>query len=196
MTKKQGTLFVISAPSGAGKTTLVDKVVKACPNVVRSISMTTRQIRKGEVSGRDYIFVSKEKFNSLIKSKGFLEYAQVFNNYYGSPKKNIEADLKQKKDVILTIDVQGAMSIRKIMADKAVLIFILPPKFADLKKRLLKRKTDSAQEIACRLKVAKDELKYLDYYDYQIINDDIKTAYKQLLSIFISTKCKVRNRRK
>lgn len=191
MNKRFGTLFVISAPSGAGKTTLVEKVLKSCPDVVRSVSMTTRQIRKGETAGRDYIFVSKEKFNALIKTNGFLEYAQVFNNYYGSPKKFIEANLKQKKDVILTIDVQGAMNIRKIMADKAVFIFILPPKFADLKKRLQKRKTDSAQEIACRLKVAKDEIKYLNYYDYQIINDDIKTAYKQLLSIFISTKCRV-----
>jgi guanylate kinase len=191
MNKKHGTLFIISAPSGAGKTTLVEKVIKACPNVVRSVSMTTRQSRNNEVSGRDYIFVSREKFKTLIKQNGFLEYAQVFNNYYGSPKKFIEALLKQHKDVILTIDVQGAMKIRKLMGAKPVFIFILPPKFADLKKRLLKRKTDSAQEIANRLKVAKEELKYLKYYDYQIINDDIKTAYQQLLSIFISVKCKV-----
>ncbi len=191
MTKKQGTLFVISAPSGAGKTTLVDKVLKSCPNVVRSVSMTTRNIRKGEKAGQDYIYASKEKFQSMIKSNGFLEYAQVFDKYYGSPKKFIEAQLKKKKDVILTIDVQGAAKIKKIMADKAIFIFILPPKFSDLKKRLEKRKTDGAKEIANRLKVAKQELKYLKYYDYQIINDDIKVAYQQLLSIFVSTKCKI-----
>ncbi|MBU1045235.1 MAG: guanylate kinase [Candidatus Omnitrophica bacterium] len=191
MAKNHGRLFVISAPSGAGKTTLVNKVLKLCPNIVRSVSMTTRQIRKGEAAGRDYLYVSKEKFESLIKVNGFLEYAQVFGNYYGSPRKFIEAQLRQKKDVILTIDVQGAMKIQKSMANKAVFIFILPPKFSDLKKRLLKRKSDSSKEIANRLRIAKQEMKYLKYYDYQIINDDIKIAYQQLLSIFISTKCKI-----
>jgi len=191
MLKKKGTLFVISAPSGAGKTTLVDKVLKSCPNVVRSVSMTTRNIRKGEKAGHDYIYVSKEKFKRIIKASGFLEYAQVFDKYYGSQKKFIEAQLKKKKDIILTIDVQGAMKIKKIMKDNAVFIFILPPKFSDLKKRLLKRKTDSAKEIANRLKVAKQEIEYLKYYDYQIINDDRKIAYQQLLSIFVSTKCKI-----
>ena len=192
MTKKQGRLFVISAPSGAGKTTLVDKVLKSCPNIVRSVSMTTRNIRKGEKAGQDYIYISKEKFQGIIKVNGFLEYAQVFDKYYGSPKKFIKTQLKNKKDVILTIDVQGAMKIKKIMADKAVFIFVLPPKFSDLKKRLLKRKTESAKEISNRLKIAKHEIKYLKYYDYLIINDDMKIAYQQLLSIFVSTKCKIR----
>ena len=182
---------MISAPSGAGKTTLVDKLLKLCPNVVRSVSMTTRLIRKGEIAGQDYIYVSKEKFQSIIKANGFLEYAKVFDNYYGSPKKFIATQLKQQKDVILTIDVQGAMNIKKIMGDKPVFIFILPPKFADLKKRLLKRKTDSAKEIAYRLKAAKQEIKCVKDYDYLIINDDIKIAYQQLLAIFISTKCRI-----
>lgn len=190
---KEGKLFVVSAPSGAGKTTLCEKLILSLPDVLRSISMTTRSIRTGEVQGKDYFFVTEKEFNKKLKNNEFLEFAKVFDNYYGTPKKFVEKNLKGGKDVLLNIDVQGAMKIRKSFRKKAVFIFILPPSARDLKLRLFKRKTDSAFQIKQRLEVAKKELSYLKYYDYQIINDDIKTAFNQLVSIFIAERCRLRN---
>jgi guanylate kinase len=189
--KKTGNLFVVSAPSGAGKTTLVEKALKAYPRAVRSVSMTTRLPRPGEKNGRDYNFVTEKKFRQIINNSGFLEYAKVFNHYYGTPKKFVEANIKKNKDVVLTIDVQGAMKIKNKLKNKAVFVFIVAPGFNELKKRLQKRKTDSSQEIKYRLKIARQEMAYLKNYDYKIVNDNVKTAYKQLLSIFIAERCKV-----
>ena len=189
--KNKGKLFVVSAPSGAGKTTLVEKILKACPDAVRSVSMTTRRPRKGEKNGCDYFFVPENKFKSIVREKGFIEYAKVFENYYGTPKKFVEDNLKKNKDVILTIDVQGAMKIKKSLKGKAVFVFVVAPKFADLKKRLLKRKTDSKQVIAHRLKIARQELEYIKHYDYVIVNDKLDLASKKLLSVLVAEKCKI-----
>lgn len=189
---KKGKLFVVSAPSGAGKTTLCEQLLKALPNLVRSISLTTRKARSGEKEGYDYFFVSEEDFKKKIKNKELLEYAKVFGEYYGTPRKFVVDNLRQNKDVLLNIDVQGAIQIRKNFKKDSVLIFILPPSLEDLEKRLTKRKTDTEEQIQQRLKVAIKELSHLKYYDYQIINDDLKEAFQKLRAIIISTKGGVR----
>ena len=188
---KRGKLFVVSAPSGAGKTTLCERIVKRVPGVVQSISMTTRPKRPGEKNKKDYFFVSSDEFKKKIKNKEFIEYAKVFDNFYGTPRKFVENNLKKNKHVVLTIDVQGAMQIRKNFKKDSVLIFILPPSMKDLSLRLRKRKTDTNKQISKRLKVAKKELEFLKYYDFKVINDDIKTAFEQLRAIFIASRCRI-----
>jgi len=186
---KKGKLFVISAPSGAGKTTLCEQLIKKAPNMVRSISMTTRRIRKGEADGRDYFFTSEANFKKKIKKNDFLEFAKVFGNYYGTPRKFVEKNLDQHKNVLLNIDVQGAMKIRKKFRKDSVFIFIRPPSMQELKKRLFLRKTDTKMQIEKRLEIAKKELGYLKYYDYTVVNDDIKVAFRKLLSIVNKVGC-------
>lgn len=189
---KKGILFVISAPSGAGKTTLCEKALESSQGMmVRSISMTTRQAREGEIEGRDYFFVSKKEFEKKVLKNEFLEYAEVFGNYYGTPKKFVQEHVNNNKDVMLNIDVQGAMQIKKSFRENSIFIFILPPSLEALKKRLLKRKTDSKSQIKKRLEVAKNELSYVKRYDYAIINDKLKTAFRQLSSIIIAARCKI-----
>ena len=151
--------------------------------------MTTRGKRTGEKNGRDYFFISVEDFKKRIKKKEFIEYAKVFDNFYGTPRKFVEKNLNKKKDVMLTIDVQGAMQIRKNFRKNCVFIFILPPSLTHLKQRLKKRKTDTKAQISKRLAVAKKELSFLKYYDFEVINDDIKTAFEQLKAIFIAARC-------
>jgi len=190
MTKK-GKLFIISAPSGAGKTTLCEKLIKSLPGVVRSVSMTTRKRRAGELNGRDYFFVSKAEFEKKLKKKKFLEYAKVFGNYYGTPRDFVEKKLNKKKDVLLTIDVQGALKVKKTFGKNSIFIFLLPPSLKDLRRRLLKRKTNTKKEINERLRVSRRELKYLKYYDFKVINRDIKKALEQLKAIFIADRCRI-----
>ncbi|MCG2711936.1 MAG: guanylate kinase [Candidatus Omnitrophica bacterium] len=187
---KNGRLFVISAPSGAGKTTLCEQLIKRVPGVVQSVSVTTREKRPGEKEGKDYFFVSAGVFKNRLKNNEFIEYAKVFDNYYGTPRKFVESNLNKNKDVVLTIDVQGAMQIRKNLKKGCVFIFILPPSFKHLRARLQKRKTDSNMQINQRLRAAKKELTFLKYYDYEVINDDMKTAFKQLMAIVIASRCK------
>ena len=187
---KKGRLFVVSAPSGAGKTTLCEKIIKRVPGVVQSVSMTTREKRPGEKDGKDYFFVSVAEFKKRLKNNEFIEYAKVFDNYYGTPRKFVETNINKNKDVVLTIDVQGAMQIRKTFKKDCVFIFILPPSIKHLRGRLQKRKTDSNMQINQRLRVAKKELTFLKYYDYEVINDDIKIAFEQLKAIFIASRCK------
>ncbi|MFH2138913.1 MAG: guanylate kinase [Candidatus Omnitrophota bacterium] len=187
----KGKLLVVSAPSGAGKTTLCDKLISIMPDVVCSISTTTRAPRGGEKNKCDYIFVSESKFEEMIKNNQFLEYAKVFGNYYGTPRKFVEDNLARGRDVLLNIDVQGAMKVRKKFRKDSIFIFILPPSMKDLEKRLLRRKTDSRPQIKKRLEVAKKELTYLKFYDYQIINDKIKYAFEKLKSIVIAARCRL-----
>ena len=188
----QANLFVISAPSGAGKTTLCEKALAAMPDLVRSISMTTREKRGGEKNGQDYFFLDREEFRKKIKNNELLEFARVFENYYGTPKKFVEDNLLRGKDVILNIDVQGAMKIRRKYRGNSVFIFILPPSIKDLEVRLLKRKTDTKLQIKKRLEVARKELAFLEFYDYKIVNDDLKVAFEKLQSIIIASRCKIR----
>lgn len=181
----QGKLFVISAPSGSGKTTLCNKLFEEGLKLNRSISVTTRAIRKGEKEGVDYIFVSKEKFDKMAGNEEFLEYEENFGNFYATPRAPIDKSLKKGESVVLNIDVKGAMKVRRAYPDKSVLIFILPPSIADLKERLKGRKSDGEDDIERRLDIANTELSYTDKYDYTVVNDALDAAYKKLKGIIL-----------
>ena len=189
MTKKTGTLFIISAPSGSGKTTLCTKLVESVDILYRSISMTTRAPRPGEKDGMDYIFIEKPEFLKRQKRKEFLEWAKVFGEYYGTPKKHILHMLKRGSDVLLSIDVQGAMKIKRLGLD-AVYIFILPPSLAMLKERLINRSTDSKEAIRQRLNIARREIACSRKYDYIIVNNRLESALDNLRAIIIAERCK------
>jgi len=182
--EKRGILFVISGPSGCGKTTLGENLLSQSSNLVRSISVTTRPPRKGEKNGREYFFVSKEKFKEMIKRDKFLEWANVFGYFYGTPRDFVIRNLKRGKDVVLIIDVQGAMQVKKKFP-QAVFIFIAPPSLKVLRERLIKRGLDSSIEIEKRLRQAKIEMEYQKEYNYIIVNDKLDMAIK-LLNCIIS----------
>lgn len=191
--KEKNLIIVLSAPSGAGKTTLCKALLKKFPEILYSVSCTSRPPRKGEKNGRDYFFVSKEEFEKMIKNNEFIEWAKVHGYYYGTPLKNIETAKKLKRDIVLDIDVQGGRKIKKKFKD-AVMIFISPPSIKVLKERLIKRGKDSLKEIEKRIRIAKLEMKEKIFYDYEIINDDLKEAKKKLFSIYIAEKCKIRRK--
>ncbi len=187
---KSATLFVVSAPSGCGKTTLCNKLLKDIPRLLRSVSFTTRAPRRGEQNGADYHFVSVKKFNSLLKKGRFVEHAEVFGNLYGTPVGPIRRALKNNKDILLSIDVKGAAQIKKLFGRRSVSIFLLPPSFAALKERLIKRHAESKEQMAGRLKVAKKELSYSSGYDYVVINRKLKDAFSQLKTIITAKQLK------
>ena len=191
MSSKEGRIFVISAPSGSGKTTLCERLVKDDRNLVQSISMTTRSPRKGEKMGRDYHFVTKEKFKRCIAQKRFLEWAKNFGNFYGTPSQFVEDSIKRARDVVLSIDVQGAMQVKK-KCPQAIFIFIAPPSFSELRNRLRKRNTEHKATISTRLIVAKKELTYISRYDYVVANDSIDKALAKLKAVIIAERCKTR----
>lgn len=183
--KNDGIIIVVSAPSGAGKTTLCDRAVEKLPNLEYSISCTTRPMRPGERDGIDYVFVAEKKFREMARQQAFVEWARVHDHFYGTPKKFLEKSIKAGKDVILDIDVQGAMSIRKCFP-QAVLVFIMTPTLAELERRLRSRNKDSDAVIRTRLRNARTELTYLPRYDYLIINDDLDAAVVQLESVIVA----------
>ena len=185
MTNPLGTLFVISAPSGAGKTSLVKALLEQTNNIGVSVSHTTRLKREGEQDGVDYHFVDKESFISMVEQGAFLEHAQVFDNYYGTAVANIETKLNQGEDVILEIDWQGAAQVRKQLP-YAVNIFILPPSQAALEERLRGRGQDSDEIIARRMRDAKSETSHYSEYDYLVVNDDFESALTELKSIVLA----------
>jgi len=176
-------LFIVSAPSGSGKTTLCRKLLKSGLGLADSVSMTTRPPRPGEKDGVDYIFVSGPRFRREIKKSGFLEYEENFGHLYGTPRAFIEKNIRKGVNVLLSIDVKGAMKVARAHPAASILIFILPPSVKELKKRLHLRKADSAQVIARRLAIAKKEMVYKKKYDYRIVNDRIPEAYKKLKGI-------------
>lgn len=178
-----GKLFVISAPSGCGKTTLGRRLLDDNIGLYNSISMTTRPPRPGEKNGVDYRFVSRKHFQELIKAGAFLEYEENFGHLYGTPKKFIRDSLKKGRSVLLSIDVKGAMKVRRAYGAKSVLIFILPPSIAALKNRLHLRMSDGPDVIAARLRTAKEEVAYKNRYDHRVINDRLDTAYRKLKKI-------------
>ncbi len=175
MSSKTGHVFVISAPSGGGKTTVASQLLARDKNLARSVSMTTRPPRAGEKNGEDYLFVSKEEFEKIRREDGFLESAVVFGHHYGTPRKFVEDRLREGKDVLLVIDVQGAMAVKKKRPD-AMLIFIEPPSLAELERRLRERKTDSEEAIQVRLKTAREELARSAAYDRRVKNEDLEVA--------------------
>jgi guanylate kinase len=184
MTQK-GLIIVISAPSGAGKTTLCRLVSKTLPKIKYSISCTTRPKREGEKNKHDYYFLSKEEFVRTIKAGGFAEWALVHGNYYGTPKKALNSLLSNGFDVIMDIDVQGGLKIKKAYAD-AVLIFVMAPSLKELEDRLNGRNKDDKAVIAKRMRNASEELKQLPRYDYLVINKELKTAQEEIEEIIKS----------
>ena len=180
---KKGGMFILSSPSGAGKTTLVKKIAKN-KNFSISISHTTRQPRPKETNGKDYYFVSKNNFKKLIKKGEFIEHAQVFDNYYGSSKNLIINKLRKGKNIIFDIDWQGTRQIRNKKLDyKLLTIFILPPSRDELIKRLMKRENKNINTVKKRMKEFKKDLQRWKEYDYVLINDDLKKCYKKLMVI-------------
>lgn len=168
--KDRGLLFVVSAPSATGKTTVVDRLVEVAPALVRSRSFTSRPARVGEQDGVDYTFISRPEFEAMIARDAFLEWADVFGNFYGTGRGETEALLVSGRDVVLVIDVQGARQVRKATTG-AVSVFVLPPSFAELEQRLRARSQDSNAAIERRLATARTEVSAVDEYDYVVVND-------------------------
>lgn len=186
----KGLLFIVSAPAGTGKTTLVTKLTEEFPGAVTSISFTTRKPRPGEVEGVHYHFVTKEQFEKRMAE--FLEYVTLYGDYYGTSQEWVEEQQAKGKHVILTIDTQGAMQLKKRKALPGTYIFIRPPSLEVLKERLDRRKTETPEVIEARLEWARQEMKLAGEYDYNIVNDELSRAYEILRSIFIAEQHKVR----
>lgn len=182
-------IIVISGPSGVGKGTVVSKLLKMDKRFVRSITCTTRKPRKNEVDGRDYHFLTPGEFFKRVKEKRLAEFAFVHGNYYGTPKENLEKALKDKEDVILQIDVQGAKKIKNNYPD-ALLIFLLPPSMEVLEKRLSRRGTETEEEKENRLKRAKEEIAERVFYDYIVVNDDLEATVKEIYNIILEERTK------
>ncbi|MEK6655855.1 MAG: guanylate kinase [Nitrospirota bacterium] len=187
---RKGLLIVVSAPSGAGKTTLCKEISRALPNLQHSISYTTRRPRPNETDGVHYFFVTQEKFNKMIKDKEFAEWAVVHGNLYGTSKKQLSEMMDGGIDVILDIDSQGAMQIKENWGN-GVFVYILPPSFDDLRRRLTERNSDATNEIEKRLENAKKEIPHYKRYNYVIINDKFEKALDDLKSIITSERLKI-----
>ena len=191
MLEYENFLIIISAPSGTGKTTLINKILESEENIQLSVSATTRDKRNGEVDGIDYYFLTKEEFESKIKNDEFLEYADVFGNYYGTLMSQINEKFNNGKDVFLDIDYQGAEKIsNKIEATKLLKIFLLPPSMNELKHRLISRGRDKIEDIEKRLEKAKLEMKHSINYDYVVINDNFEETVNIIRSIINSKRIK------
>lgn len=189
MSRKKGRLYVISGPSGTGKGTVCGELLKEIGNEF-SVSMTTREPREGEVHGRDYYFVTREVFLESVEAGNFLEYATVFDNLYGTPKDMVMNRLERGRNVILDIDVQGGLQVKKAMPE-AVLIFILPPSLGELRRRLEGRGTETAEKIEKRLGQALNEIKLIGEYDYYIVNENIDEAVALAKSIMAAEAARV-----
>lgn len=189
-TKPHGLLFVLSAPAGTGKTTLVERLVSEHPSVVQSISYTTRKRREGERPDAHYCFVTEPEFEKKIQEGEFLEYVRLYGDYYGTSKVWVETQRKLGKHVFLVIDTQGALQLMESL--EAAFIFLKPPSIEVLKERLIKRGTETEESIAKRLSWAEKEMEAAHYYDYQVTNGSLETAYRILLSIVIAEEHKTR----
>ncbi|MBA2709453.1 MAG: guanylate kinase [Tatlockia sp.] len=185
-----GNLIIVAAPSGGGKTSLVKQLITMLDNIEISISHTTRMIRPGEKEAFDYFFVEQPKFEEMIKANAFIEYAQVFNHYYGTSVAQINSRLQAGIDVVLDIDWQGAQQIRQIFPD-SVSIFILPPSLDILEQRLFDRRQDNHDVIDTRMQRAQDELSHFSEFDYLIINDDFTKAAKEIKAIVIANRLRM-----
>ncbi len=189
MSRKPGKLYVITGPSGTGKGCICKEILKEIDNEF-SVSMTTRPAREGEVHGKDYYFVSEEEFLANVEKGNFLEHARVFDNLYGTPKDMVMKQLVKGRNIILDIDVQGALQVKKAMPE-AIMIFLLPPSLDELRRRLEGRATDSQDVIEKRLGQALNEIKLIGEYDYYVVNDDIEKAVSEVKSIMTAEKCRV-----
>ncbi|MBX5479336.1 MAG: guanylate kinase [Pyrinomonas methylaliphatogenes] len=185
----RGMLIVVSSPSGGGKGTLIQRVRRTVPGLSYSVSWTTRQPRPGEVEGRDYHFVSREEFERMRDSGGFLEWALVHGNYYGTAWSEVERAQRAGLDVILEIDVQGAANVRRLASD-AVTIFILPPSFEVLRERLTRRGSEALPDLELRLRNARSEVERYREFEYIILNDDVERAAQQLAAVIYAERAR------
>lgn len=192
MTKidRRGLMLVLSSPSGAGKTTIAKNLLKSDPYVTPSVSYTTRPKRPGEVDGKDYYFVGLEEFNSMIKNSEFLEYAEVFGHFYGTPKSIVEQNLRNGVDVIFDIDWQGTRALTEKVRKDVASVFILPPSKEELYKRLQMRKQDSEEIIRFRMERSNSEILHWHEYDYTIINQDMEESMQKISSILRAERLK------
>ncbi|ETI91310.1 guanylate kinase [Clostridium butyricum] len=188
--KGRGLLIVISGPSGAGKGTICKNFLERNSEVAISVSATTRSPRNGEVDGINYYFMSKEQFKEKIEANDFLEYAEVYDNFYGTPKSNVEQLLESGKDVILEIDIQGALKVKE-NTEEGVFIFILPPSMEELKARIIKRGSETPESLMKRFKSAYKEINFISRYNYAVVNDEVETAVDKLEAIICAEKCRV-----
>ena len=191
MKRKEGLLFVVSAPSGAGKTSLCRAVTDALENLTHSISYATRKPRPGEIDGRDYYFVSQQRFQEMVRAGDFAEWAEVHSNLYGTSRRVLDDMIAKGVDIILDIDTQGAKQI-KAKFDTAVFIFIMPPSLDILEERLRNRKSDHDEEIRKRMRRAREEIRDYRMYDYIVVNRDFDRALTELRSIVLAERCRTR----
>lgn len=190
MLERQGNLFVVSGPSGAGKGSIIKELIKLRSDIWVSVSATSREPRDGEIEAISYFFKTKEEFRRLIDQQAFLEWAEVFRNYYGTLKQPVIEALKQGINVILEIDIQGALQIKE-MYDEAIFVFILPPSLEELENRIIHRGSETPESLALRLKTALEEIAYIEKYDYFIINDDLAESTRKLDAIITAENSKV-----
>jgi guanylate kinase len=191
---RRGLLLVISSPSGAGKTTLSRRLLDRDPNITMSVSVTTRPPRPGEVDGRDYYFISKERFEAMRDAGELLESAEVFGNCYGTPKGPVEHSLAKGRDVLFDIDWQGTQQLAQAMQDDLVRVFILPPSVEALRDRLISRAQDPMVVVAKRMAEASREISHWAEYDYVIVNDDLETADREICAILAAERLKRKRR--
>ncbi len=188
----KGILLVLSAPSGAGKTSLCQAAVKQLPRLMHSVSYTTRPPRAGEVHGRDYYFVDEQTFESMKREGEFIEWARVHGHLYGTSKKMIYEIQKQGSDAILDIDAQGAQKLMSLKELNTVFVFVVTPTFSELERRLRNRRSDPEEEIQRRLEKAREEIAQFEKYDYLLVNDDFDRALEDLTSILTASRCSVK----
>lgn len=187
----KGFLLVVSGPSGCGKGTICNRLLQRNKGFVFSVSATTRKPRNGEKEGANYFFIDDKKFKNMVENNEFIEHAKVHNNYYGTPKSFVLNEIHKGKVVILEIDVQGALQVKEAYPE-AVFIFLLPPSMSELKNRIIKRGTETVEDINTRYKNAFEELKFIEEYDYFVINDEIIEAVEKTEAIITAEKLKVK----
>lgn len=187
---KKGLLIVVSGPSGAGKGTICKEVLERRSDIFVSTSATTREPRNGEIEGLNYFFITHEEFEKKIEEDEFIEYAEVYKNLYGTPKETVLAKLNQGENILLEIDIQGALQVKKRYPE-GVFIFILPPSMAELKSRIIGRGSETPESLERRFSSAYEEIEFVNQYDYYIINDQVKRAADLMESIIDAERCKV-----
>jgi guanylate kinase len=191
--ERRGLLFVVSAPSGTGKTTVVEQLVRVVPDLGLSRSYTSRGMRAGETHGVDYNFITRARFEAMVAEDAFLEWADVFGNLYGTCAADAEGELAGGRDVVLVIDVQGARQVRKRSADRTIGVFVLPPSFDVLEQRLRGRSKDPEDAIRRRLATARDEISAVSEYDYVVVNDALDACVDRLRAIVLAERARPRN---
>ena len=188
--QRRGLMFILSSPSGAGKTTISRMLLERDAEIRLSVSVTTRPIRPGEVDGKDYIFVDQPAFDRMVEEELFLEWATVFGHSYGTPKAQVKAGLREGQDFLFDIDWQGTQQLYQKLETDVVRVFILPPSIDELRRRLTGRGTDSAEVIAARMERARGEISHWDGYDYVVVNDDVEACFEKVREVLHAERMK------